>query len=77
MIQHGTLYAYVQHRCRCAPCADARRAYRQQRLATPLEPDDPRHGSYTAYKDFGCRCAPCRVAYKLYRVRRARVKAAA
>jgi len=28
-VTHGTLYTYVGHKCRCAPCTDAMRRYSQ------------------------------------------------
>lgn len=73
--KHGTDNGYTNHRCRCAPCSDARAEYmREWRARTPIP--DRVHGSYNGYTNYGCRCEGCRQAYsetkaRAYRRRKA------
>lgn len=62
---HGRAGLYAKG-CRCAPCTDAHRVYRNrlraERRTTPL-PATVEHGKAATYGNWGCRCQPCRAAH--------------
>jgi hypothetical protein len=68
--RHGTIGGYANHKCRCARCVEAIRAYNvalhAYRAEHPLDPDDPRHGRFSTYVHWRCRCMPCTVAARHY-----------
>ncbi len=60
--RHGTSNGYMNYGCRCQPCTDARRAYRERLKATPAgRAATSEHGTTSKYAR-GCRCDQCRVA---------------
>lgn len=73
---HGTVNAYNNHDCRCAPCKAASKldqaGQRRNRLDARVfrndhwfHPEAP-HGTYNGYTNYGCRCQPCRIAGQQY-----------
>lgn len=81
-VEHGSINAYVNLGCRCAPCKLAWRNYQlkvfeTRRAKSLTDPDDPRHGTYQGYSNYGCRCSRCKEANRLYgigyKVKRGRI----
>lgn len=72
-MNHGTITAYVHHRCRCERCKQANTEYRRKqkvkRYAIVAEggglPDHVPHG-HSAYTNWGCRCETCTKAFSAY-----------
>lgn len=63
-MEHGTLSAYSNNKCRCAKCKAAQREYgikRRAKVASGVT--KVKHGTANAYKS-GCRCAPCKSAHR-------------
>jgi len=61
--------------CRCYPCEDAARTYRQLYQRPPARlPDGVSHGTVQAYRDHGCRCDPCRATKATSRPRAAKLQ---
>ena len=67
-LNHGTVYTYNKHGCRCEFCKKARAEYGQdlKKRRKPMSSDDPRHGTWSGYQ-WGCRCEDCRLARLLYK----------
>lgn len=61
--RHGTMNAYVNHRCRCDLCKKAMAGYyrkrRKELKKQKLSDEDPRHGTSNGYTYYGCRCTRC------------------
>lgn len=69
--RHGSNTGYVNFRCRCDRCIEARKVYRAERKANPK----PRakvaeHGTKSRYSK-GCRCPECKAAATEYARERA------
>jgi len=58
-IPHGTYTGYVHHKCRCAPCREAARAYNEAYRHRPVDTKKLTHGRIASY-NAGCRCAECK-----------------
>jgi hypothetical protein len=60
--RHGTSNGYMNYGCRCQPCVDARKAYRERLKANPAgRAARSEHGTTSKYAR-GCRCDQCRAA---------------
>jgi hypothetical protein len=67
--RHGTNSGYVNFRCRCAACVEARKVYRAERRANPnptARAEKSEHGMLSRYTKHGCRCDECRAAATEY-----------
>lgn len=63
-VEHGTIYAYTKHKCRCQPCyqvnSERKKALKHNRSERLLaDPTLRPHGLLNTYSEWGCRCAEC------------------
>ncbi len=60
-MKHGSVSAYSNGGCRCAPYKEAGLSYQRERRRIRFESDAFVHGTINGYK-VGCRCLDCRAA---------------
>ncbi|GAA1523101.1 hypothetical protein HD600_000202 [Microbacterium ginsengiterrae] len=60
--RHGTNNGYVNYRCRCDPCGEARKTFRRRLKENPAgRAKSSEHGTRSRYAR-GCRCDDCKHA---------------